>query len=281
MCSVTILEQVDTLHINSAHFQLRHMDSVTAFGALKVLRIERLAFVGAHMDDAAFALLGRLTHLEELALNVVLGGITDEGFLAGLESLRSLRYLELFSVRQVESRCACLSHEKLPLKAASRHRGGRSSSRSVRYHFLTLGMSWDAHWDWAAWAMSGHRTVIVFGRPTLPMWLGLLLRHNAAPVSQAQRWSRLVQMSDTALEVLCANWAHLGSLRLASCERLTDRALLAMSGLPALYHLFLSGNQSFSHGLMSALKQRIKLATFRQCGDLSVCIYGSLPPAGG
>ena len=95
--------QVDTLHINSAHFQLRHMDSVTAFGALKVLRIERLAFVGAHMDDAAFALIGRLTHLEELALNVVLSGITDEGFLAGLESLHSLRYLELFSVRQGSS----------------------------------------------------------------------------------------------------------------------------------------------------------------------------------
>lgn len=93
--------QVDTLHINSAHFQLRHMDSVTAFGALKVLRIERLAFVGAHMDDAAFALIGRLTHLEELALNVVLSSITEEGFLAGLESLQSLRYLELFSVRQV------------------------------------------------------------------------------------------------------------------------------------------------------------------------------------
>ena len=93
--------QVDTLHINSAHFQLRHMDSVTAFGALKVLRIERLAFVGAHMDDAAFGLIGRLTHLEELVLNVVLGGITDQGFLAGLESLHCLRYLELFSVRQV------------------------------------------------------------------------------------------------------------------------------------------------------------------------------------
>ena len=92
---------MDTLHINSAHFQLRHMDSVTAFGALKVLRIERLAFVGAHMDDAAFVLIGRLTHLEELALNVVLSGITDGGFLAGLESLHSLRYLELFSVRQV------------------------------------------------------------------------------------------------------------------------------------------------------------------------------------
>ena len=74
---------MDTLHINSAHFQLRHMDSVTAFGALRVLRIERLAFVGAHMDDAAFALIGRLTHLAELALNVVLSGITDEGFLAG------------------------------------------------------------------------------------------------------------------------------------------------------------------------------------------------------
>ena len=44
-------------------------------------------------------------------------------------------------------------------------------------------------------------------------------------------------MSDTALEVLCGNWGHLGSLRLASCERLTDRSLLAMSGLPSLYHL--------------------------------------------
>ena len=98
---------MDTLHINSAHFQLRHMDSVTAFGALKVLRIERLAFVGAHMDDAAFALIGRLTHLAELALNVVLSGITDEGFLAGLERLHSLRYLELFSVRQV-SPCIAL-----------------------------------------------------------------------------------------------------------------------------------------------------------------------------
>ena len=101
----------------------------------------------------------------------------------------------------------------------------------------------------------------------------LLLRAiTARPVRQALRRLPVVQMSDTALEVLCANWGQLGSLRLASCERLTDRALLAMSGLPALYHLFLSGNQSFSHGLMSALKQRIKLATFRQCGDLSVCI---------
>ena len=110
----------------------------------------------------------------------------------------------------------------------------------------------------------------------------LLLRAiTARPVRQALKRLPVVQMSDTALEVLCANWGQLGSLRLASCERLTDRALLAMSGLPALYHLFLSGNQSFSHGLMSALKQRIKLATFRQCGDLSVCIYGSLPPAAG
>ena len=92
---------MDTLHINSAHFQLRHMDAVTAFCALTVLRIERLAFVGDHMDDLAFSLIGRLAHLEELVLNVALAGITDGGFLAGLESLRCLRSLELFSVRQV------------------------------------------------------------------------------------------------------------------------------------------------------------------------------------
>ena len=64
----------------------------------------------------------------------------------------------------------------------------------------------------------------------------------------------------------------------AGRERLTDGALQLLPCLaPTLYNLFLSGNQNFSHSLMSTVKQRIKLATFRQCGDLSVCIYGSLP----
>ena len=85
------------------------------------------------------------------------------------------------------------------------------------------------------------------------------------------------QMSDAVIEALWGQWAHLGSLRLSSCPSLTDRALHRMAALPSLYTLFLCGNHNFSHSLMSAVKQRVKLATFRQCGDLSVCIYGSLP----
>ena len=86
-----------------------------------------------------------------------------------------------------------------------------------------------------------------------------------------------MQMSDAVVVALWEQWKHLGSLRLSSCKSLTDRALHRMAILPSLYTLFLCGNQNFTHSLMSAVKQRVKLATFRQCGDLSVCIYGSLP----
>lgn len=88
------------------------------------------------------------------------------------------------------------------------------------------------------------------------------------------------QMSDSVIEALWEQWKHLGSLRLTNCKSLTDRALHRMAVLPSLYNIFLSGNQNFSHSLMSSVKQRIKLATFRQCGDLSVCVYGSLPSPG-
>lgn len=86
------------------------------------------------------------------------------------------------------------------------------------------------------------------------------------------------QMTDLVIEALSQQWQQLGSLRLTNCASLSDASLRMMAALPALYTLFLSGNRSFSHGLMSMVKHHIKLATFRQCGDLSVCLYGSLLP---
>jgi hypothetical protein len=85
-------------------------------------------------------------------------------------------------------------------------------------------------------------------------------------------------MTDLVVEALWQQWQQLGSLRLTNCASLSDTSLHMMATLPALYTLFLSGNRNFSHGLMSMVKHRIKLAMFRQCGDLSVCVYGSLPP---
>ena len=114
-----------------------------------------------------------------------------------------------------------------------------------------------------------------------------LLSLSRESISELRFWSQnsaerglcAAQMSDAVIEALWEQWRPLGSLRLTACRSLTDRALHRLAVLPALYNLFLSGNQAFSHSLMSAVKQRLKLATFRQCGDLSVCLYGFHPPS--